>query len=86
MKQLRALKGHTYANKFQKPGDLYKASDSDANLMVILKNSEYFTVVEAPKVVPKTEASADRVKRPYVRRNLQADKPAGYSTKDMKAK
>jgi len=82
MKQLRALKGHTYANKFQKPGDLYKASDSDANLMVILKNSEYFTpeiVVEVPKPEPKA-------KRPYVRRSLQADKPAGYSTKDMKAK
>lgn len=88
MKQLRALKGHTYASKFQKPGDTYDARDSDANLMVLLKNSEYFTpeiAVEVPKVVPKTEASAERVKRPYVKRNLQADNPAGYSTKDLKA-
>jgi hypothetical protein len=81
MKQLRALKGHSYANKFQKVGAIYNASDSDANLMVLLKNSEYFTaevVVEIPKEEPKA-------KRPYVRRNLQADRPSGYTTKDMKA-
>lgn len=81
MKQLKALKGHSYANKFRKPGDLYNASDADANLMVLLKNSEYFTaeiVVDVPKPEPKA-------KRPYVRRNLQADKPTGYTTKDMKA-
>jgi len=81
MKTLKALKGHTYANKFQKVGDIYSASDADANLMVLLKNSEYFTaeiVVEAPKVEPK-------VKRPYVWRNLQSGNPAGYSTKEMKA-
>ncbi len=88
MKQLRALKGHSYANKFQKPGDTYDARDADANLMVLLKNSEYFTAevaTEAPKEVLQTEIGADRVKRPYVRRNMQADKPVGYSTKDMKA-
>lgn len=81
MKTLKALKGHTYANKFRKPGDLYNASDSDANLMVLVKNSEYFTAEIVPEV-PKPEPKA---KRTYTRRNLQAGKPTGYSTKDMKA-
>lgn len=75
MKTLKALKGHSYANKFQTVGAIYNASDADANLMVLLKNSEYFT---APAEVPKA-------RRPYVRRNLQADKPVGYTTKEMKA-
>jgi len=81
MKQLKALKGHSYAHRFKKPGDVYMANDRDANLMVLLKNSEYFTAEIAAEVF-KPEPPA---KRPYVRRNLQADKPAGYTTKEMKA-
>ena len=75
MKQLKAIKGHTYGNKFRKVGDVYEATEANANLMVLLKNSEYYV---EPVVVPKP-------KRSYVRKDQTAGKPGGYNRKDLKA-
>jgi hypothetical protein len=77
MKQLTAIKGHTYGGKFHRPGDVYEARESDANLMVLVKNSEYC----AAEPVAVTE----KPKRTYTRKNQTAEKPSGYKTKDMKA-
>lgn len=74
---LKALKGHSYGGKFRNPGDVYEASRTDANLMVLLKHSEYY-IAPAPVVEVKP-------KRPYTRRNQTADKPVGYDTKVMTA-
>lgn len=94
MQQLRALKGHTYAQKFHHPGEIYCASDSDARLLVLVKQAEYYTPpVAAPAKIEKPEAKDESLetkaidpkpKRPYVRRSLAAAKPSGYDTKDMK--
>lgn len=80
MRQVKAIKAHTYGNKFRKVGDTYTATDQDAKLMVLVKNSEYHTEeVEAPVVV------APKPKRPYVRRDLSAGKVGGYNRKDLSA-
>ena len=90
MKLLRALKPHTFGQKFRKPGEVYESkSDSDANIMVLLKNSEYFveSAPVAPPEVPEVmdEKPAPKPKRPYVRRDQSAGKTSGYNRKDMKA-
>lgn len=86
MKQIKAVKGHTYGGKFRKPGEVYSASDSDAKLMVLIKNSAYYEAPAEipapvqPVLVPESVAKAPdapRQKRPYVRRN--------YNRKDMRA-
>jgi hypothetical protein len=77
---LKALKGHSYGGKFRNPGDVYEATRTDANLMVLLKHSEYYV---AP--APTAPAATERPKRPYTRRNQTADKPVGYDTKVMTA-
>lgn len=89
MKQLKALKPHTFGGKFRKVGEVYESkSDSDANVMVLLKNSEYYveSAPVAPPEVPETKTAEPKPRRPYVRKNQTASKPAGnYSRKDMKA-
>jgi hypothetical protein len=82
MKTLKAIKGHSYGGLFRKPGDTYRALDSHANLMVLVKNSVYH---EHEPVAAEPPAEAPKAKRPYTRKNLSANKPAGYSTKDMAA-
>lgn len=84
MRQVRAIKAHTYGNKFRKVGDVYTATDRDANLMVLVKNSEYHagTPMPEPSVVLEVEP---KPKRPYVRRDLSAGKVGGYNRKDLSA-
>jgi hypothetical protein len=82
MRQVKAIKAHTYGNKFRKVGDTYTATDRDANLMVLVKNSEYHTAEPEP-VAPVVEAP--KPKRPYVRRDLSAGKVSGYNRKDLSA-
>jgi hypothetical protein len=80
MRQVRAVKAHTYGNKFRKVGDVYTATDRDANLMVLVKNSEYHA--EEP-VAPVVVAPEPKPKRPYVRRDMSAGKVGGYNRKDL---
>lgn len=69
MRTVKSIKGHHYNGKFRAPGAVYKAKEEHARMMVYAKNIIYF---EEPKP-----------KRQYTRRNMAANKPAGYQTKDM---
>lgn len=75
MQMIKSLKNHTYGGKNRPTGTVYKAKESDAKLLVLVKSAEYH--VEAPKV------EEPKPKRSYTRKNFAADKPAGYNTKDM---
>lgn len=77
MPMIKSLKSYTYGGKNRPAGTVYKASDNDARLLVLVKSAEYH--VEAPPV----EVPEEKPKRTYTRKNLVANKPAGYSTKDM---
>ena len=77
MKQLKSIRLHPYGGKYRKPGDIYEAIDRDANLMVIVKNSEYY--VEPPVVEVKP-------KRTYTRKpQTETTTNRIYNRKDMKA-
>jgi hypothetical protein len=74
MKTLKAIKGHSYGGKFHKVGDTYNAKDSDANLLVIVKNSVYHA--ETVAVVETKAMTAEKPKRAYNRKKT-------YETKVM---
>ena len=76
MRTLKALKSHTYGGKLRKVGDIYEASKSHSNLMVLTNNAELIGPEKAIEPEVKT-------KRPYVRRNMTASATPTYSTKVM---
>lgn len=61
MKTLKALKGHSYGGKFRPAGSIYDASSRDANLLVLVKNAEYFSAPEVvtPPVSVKVDEESD---------------------------
>ena len=75
MRTLKALKSHTYGGKLRKVGDIYEASKSHSNLMVLTNNAE---LIGPEKAIEPEE----KPKRPYVRRNMTATTNT-YSTKVM---
>jgi hypothetical protein len=77
MQMIKSLKNHSYGGKNRAPGTVYKAKDNDARLLVLVKSAAYH-VEEPPAEVPE-----EKPKRTYTRKNLAANKPAGYDTKDM---
>ena len=76
MKQLTSIRLHPYGGEYRKIGDVYSATDRDANLMVIVKNSEYYV---EPEVIP------DPPKRAYVRKTPATGTKRTYNRKDMQA-
>jgi hypothetical protein len=77
MQLIKSLKNHSYGGKNRAPGTVYKAKDHDAKLLVLV-NSAAYHVEEQPAKTPEAKP-----KRTYTRKNLAANKPAGYNTKDM---
>ena len=82
---LKAVKGHTYGAKFRKPGDIYEANRTDANLMVLLKNSEYYSPPVAVVAKAPEKVEPNKPRRASTRRNPAAQKVEGYDTKVMTA-
>lgn len=72
MKMLRALKGHSYAGEFRKPGAIYKAANRDAKVLTAIGRSEIY--VEPPKPAPKAAPKAKAApKRTYQRKDMKAE-------------
>ena len=79
MRTLKALKSHTYGGKLRKVGDIYEASKSHSNLMVLTGNAE----IIGPEKAKEVEKPELKTKRPYVRHNMTAAATPTYSTKVM---
>jgi hypothetical protein len=79
MKLIKATKGHSYAGKYRKAGAVYKASNSDAKVLIAIRKAVIYVappVVEPPKRrgrPRKTETTEEAPKRTYRRRDMQAE-------------
>ena len=80
MKQLKSTKGHSYAGKFRKAGEIYKATDRDAKVLIAVRRAEIYVpppvVAETPKKrgrPRKVEAETEKTKRTYRRKDMQAE-------------
>lgn len=64
MVKLIALMDHIYANKRVKKGSEYEASQADAKILTIMNRAQF---------AEQSEASQERPKKRYKRRDLRAE-------------